>query len=63
MEKKQTLMLKNTTGMDDIIKVTPSSSSYVDVAYFEEVMGENKQRNDYHTYACKISCIRADWIL
>jgi len=63
MEQKQTLMLKQSSSQDDIIKVTPSSSSYVDVAYFEEVMGEDKLRNDFKTYACKISCIRADWIL
>ena len=41
-------MLKNTTGMDDIIKVTPSSSSYVDVAYFEEVMGERIEELKKH---------------
>jgi hypothetical protein len=47
-------MLKQTVIQDDIIKVTPSRSSYVDVAYFEEEMGEDKQQNEFKTYACKI---------
>jgi hypothetical protein len=56
-------MLRPNINQDDIIKVTPSSSSYVDVAYFEDQMGENKHGKNFKTYACKIYCIRADWIL
>ena len=47
----------------DIITVSPSKTSYVDVAYFEDIMGEDKQDSDYKTYTCKIYCVRADWIL
>ena len=48
---------------EEIILVAPSSTSYVDVAYFEDIMGEDKQNSDYKTYTCKIYCVRADWIL
>lgn len=43
--------------------MSPSKSSYVDVAYFEDIMGEDKLNTNYQTYACKIFCVRADWIL
>jgi len=33
------------------------------VAYFEDIMGEDKLNQNYKTYACQIYCIRADWIL
>jgi len=37
---------------EEIIKVSPSRSSYVDVAYFEETMGEDKLNHNFKTYAC-----------
>ena len=44
MEAKQTLMIPPVEDETaDLIKVSPSKTSYVDVAYFEEIMGEDKQ--------------------
>ena len=56
-------MLKSIDCDDDIILVSPSKSSYIDVAYYENVMGEDKQKPNYKTYACNIYCVKADWIL
>jgi hypothetical protein len=62
MVNKQTIILKDCDN-DEIVKVSPSHSSYVDDSYFESVMGEDKNNLKFHTYAVNIYCIRADWIL
>ena len=56
-------MLPSVDCDDEIIKVSPSKSSYVDVAFFENVMGEDRQKSNYKTYACKLYSVKADWIL
>ena len=48
---------------EEIVKVSPSSSSYVDDDYFQTVMGEDIENENYQTYAINMKCIRADWIL
>jgi len=46
------LVLPKIKEDEEIIKVSPSRSSYVDVNYFEETMGEDKQNQNFKTYAC-----------
>jgi len=55
-------MLKNADS-HEIVRVSPSSSSYVDDHYFEEIMGEDRENTKFQTYAINMKCIRADWIL
>ena len=55
-------MLKD-CGNDEIVKVSPSHSSYVDDSYFESVMREDKTNPKFKTFAVNIKCVRADWIL
>jgi hypothetical protein len=42
MLNKQTIHLKKADG-EEIVKVSPSRSSYVDDCFFESSMGEDKQ--------------------
>jgi hypothetical protein len=62
MLNKQTIMLKNVDS-HEIVKVSPSRSSYVDDSYFESIMGEDRDNAKFQTYAVNMKCIRADWIL
>ena len=55
-------MLKNVDS-HEIVKVSPSRSSYVDDSYFENIMGEDRDNAKFQTYAVNMKCIRADWIL
>ena len=48
---------------EEIIKVCPSRSSYVDEDYFEEVMGEDIYNPNNKTFGVNIKSVRADWIL
>lgn len=46
----------------------PTSSSYVDEDYFKSVVGEIdhselKSVSDRKTFAVKIECVKADWII
>jgi len=55
-------MLKNHDS-EEIVRVSPSSSSYVDDDYFQNVMGEDRENLKFQTYAINMRCVRADWIL
>ena len=62
MINKQTLIIAG-SDTDEIIKLCPSKSSYVDEDYFEDVMGEDHHNPEFKTYGVNMCCIRADWIL
>ena len=62
MVNKQTIQLKMADN-EELVKVSPSKSSYVDDNYFENVMGEDQTNLKYLTYAVQMKAIRADWIL
>jgi hypothetical protein len=50
----------------DIIGIQSSTVSYIDEDFFKKQFKEKKDDEsdtDYFTYAVKIQCVRADWIL
>ena len=50
----------------DIIGIQSSTLSYIDEAFFKKEFCERKDAEsdkDYFTYAVKVQCVRADWIL
>lgn len=69
MVNKQSLKLETSAQEDEeIIIVRPTSSSYVDEEYFKTVVGEIDQSeqnfvSDRKTFAVKIECVKADWII
>ena len=62
MTNKNTLVLESAYN-DTIISVNRSACSYVDEAYFETVMGENKENPSYKNYAVTTTALRVDWIM
>ena len=69
MLNKSTLKLKSSAQEDEeIIIVRPTKSSYVDEDYFKKVVGELdadelESISDRKTFAVKIECVKADWII
>ena len=65
MINKQTMQLKDKDDID-IIGIQSSTVSYIDEHFFKERFFERKDHEpdkDYFTYAVKIQCVRADWII
>ena len=67
MLSKQTLCLESKEDIE-IIAIQPSPVSYIDDDYFRLAFGEKQDKDDekndnYHTYAVKVYCVRADWII
>ena len=65
MKHKETLRLPLSNQEDDeIIIVRPTASSYVDEDYFRKIVGEvDSTDQQSRTFAVKIECVRADWII
>ena len=65
---KQTLTLKHKED-GEIVGVQPSSVSYIDEDFFKEKFKELQDHDEsvryssYNTYAVKLLCVRADWII
>ena len=72
MINKQTLTLQSKEDTE-IIGIQPASVSYIDEDFFREAFKEkqddedsrqaHKNLNKYLTYAVKVLCVRADWII
>ena len=62
MMNKQSIVIKDKEE-NEIITISGSTSSYVDSAYFKDMVGEDPQNKDYITYGVNYHCVRADWIL
>jgi hypothetical protein len=67
MINKQTLCIRRPEDVE-IVAIRPSQVSYIDDDYFMSEFGEKQDDDDdkndnYHTYAVKVYCIRADWII
>jgi len=56
-------MIKKGTVEDEIVICSRSCLSYVDDEYFKKNMNEETDNPKSLTYAVKIQCIRADWII
>jgi hypothetical protein len=65
MINKQTLRLYASEQEDEeIIIVRPSPSSYIDEAYFKQSVGEHESTDhSAKTFAVKVECVKADWII
>ena len=65
MINKSTLQLSSIEDKE-IIGIAPTSNSYIDEVFFRKYFKE-KQEGDtdtnFKTYAVKIQCVRADWII
>lgn len=66
MQTKQTLRVQS-KDLEDIVKIKPSITSYVDREYYIDVMEEQKDKDmddhNYKNYPVKVQALRANWIL
>lgn len=61
MVNKQTLVIKDKMD-DEIVAIEGSATSYVDEDFFKKYLKEEPDNPNFHTFAVKVECIRADWI-
>ena len=64
MQAKQTLRVED-KDLEDIIKIKPAITSYIDREFYLNEMGEvkNKLNTDAKNYPVKIEAMRANWIV
>ena len=64
MVNKQTLKIdQNEVYNPDIVKILPSSSSYVDNAYFSIYANEDRMNPAFKNFPVEIKGIIIDWII
>ena len=67
MVNKQTMQLTCKED-DEIIGIKPAIASFVDEDYFKKEFKDrqndpDKAESKYFTFAVKVQCVRADWII
>ena len=62
MINKQTLKVDEMYN-EDIVKILPSSCSYVDDEYFKHKAGENITNKEYKNHPVNVRGISIDWII